>query len=212
YIWSPDDKQGIIFEEYIRKNISDGRIGIHQLYDVVHILEQLTYCICSLHSLGLLHLDIKPSNFLVVYDRRTEISLGHVSLFDIDSIRMANDENHIIKVTEGFSAPELYVGKHDNRSDIYSIGAVMFSALVTGRDTEFSVYHESLFSKLKDIVETITIELQKSTNTVRQSMAETLLRLLKGCLNHNPNKRYPDCEALHEDIRRLKSLLYPYML
>ncbi|MCR5726531.1 MAG: hypothetical protein K6G24_03595, partial [Lachnospiraceae bacterium] len=46
YIWSPDDKQGIIFEEYIRKNISDGRIGIHQLYDVVHILEQLTYCIC----------------------------------------------------------------------------------------------------------------------------------------------------------------------
>ena len=211
YIWSPDDKQGIIFEEYIRKNISDGRIGIHQLYDVVHILEQLTYCICSLHSLGLLHLDIKPSNFLVVYDRRNEISLGHVSLFDIDSIHMADDENCRIKVTDGFSAPELYTGKSDNRSDIYSIGAVLFAALMTGKETELSVNRESLYGTLDDIIK-MFIEHQKATNVVEHRIDETLLRILKGCLNHNPNKRYPDCEALLEDIRRLESLLYPYML
>lgn len=80
----------------------------------------------NLHKIGILHRDIKPSNIIVKEN-------GEIALVDFGSACFGKNENNDIPfVSKGFSAPELYHnGKTTNRTDNYSIGAVIYY-LLTG--------------------------------------------------------------------------------
>jgi len=82
------------------------------------------------HEAGLTHRDIKPSNIMVLPD-------GEASVVDF-GITKSNDARHDITTTgvligtPAYMAPEALSGTFDHRSDLYSLGCVLFEA-VTGR-------------------------------------------------------------------------------
>ena len=88
---------------------------------VLGVLDGLAAC----HRAGILHLDIKPANVLVT-------SAGGVKIVDFGIARAASDATATVAGTPHYMAPEQYDGRADERSDVYSVGCLLYECL-TGR-------------------------------------------------------------------------------
>lgn len=82
------------------------------------VLEGLVAC----HEAGILHLDIKPANVLVTPD-------GGVKIVDFGIARAASDATATVAGTPHYMAPEQFDGRSDERSDIYSVGCLLYECL-----------------------------------------------------------------------------------
>jgi hypothetical protein len=69
-----------------------------------------------------LHLDIKPANVLVTVD-------GGVKIVDFGIARAASDATATVAGTPHYMAPEQFEGRADERSDIYSVGCLLYECL-----------------------------------------------------------------------------------
>ena len=108
-----------------------------KLSDILKTTLALARVVEKYHNNGYLHLDIKPSNFLVIPETR-EL----VILFDIDSVMsmedIASGKVKCVSYSKGWAAPEQMQGRIDKlcpATDIFSIGAILFQK-VMGRDVE----------------------------------------------------------------------------
>jgi tRNA A-37 threonylcarbamoyl transferase component Bud32 len=82
------------------------------------VLEGLAAC----HHADILHLDIKPANVLVTSD-------GGVKIVDFGIARAASDATATVAGTPHYMAPEQFEGRADERSDIYSVGCLLYECL-----------------------------------------------------------------------------------
>lgn len=154
-----------------------------------HILaEALAYA----HQRGLLHLDLKPANILITPD-------GHPILLDLDVARQPIPAGTTsvpwLGGTEYFMSPEQRAAMIavtlrqpiacdvDGRSDLYSLGLVLYHALGGVCDAQNMPNLNTLMSLNADI-------------------SQGLVEILARCLAQNPKHRYPDCNALAEDLDR----------
>ena len=128
---------------YIVMDANDGitfdKDKASSLKEILMTVKLLAYAVGEYHKNGYLHLDVKPSNFLV-YPRPSE----HIVLFDIDSITAINDiaekRAKAVSYSKGWAAPEQMQGKIDKlcpATDIYGIGAVLFEKVI-GKTVENS--------------------------------------------------------------------------
>ena len=206
YIWTPDDKQGVSFEHYLHQAWKDpDRAPEHKLYNILHTVLTLTDCVRVFHRAGLLHLDIKPDNFLVLYDGQFNISPSHISLFDINTLCPMDGSYRIMAGTEGYFAPEVPRGKADNRSDIYSIGAMLLRALA---DPDVGKYRKELYPMLDQLMATSPL-LQASRINENVFLRHVLGGILKKCLAARPADRYTCCEELMTDLEQAITFLLP---
>ena len=193
FIWMPDPRKGMTLKDFL---ISDEFAGLSSRDScILNMAISLTECVMVFHSVGLYDLDIKPSNLLVFFPSRNNMDSCMISLFDIDTIEICREYEEseklrlgtirAFKVTDGFSAPELYSGDGDYRSDIYSIGTVIYSALYSGRENGIETYKENA-------------ECADRIHRLEKGMEDVLMKTL----NHNPNKRYDSCEDLLMDLRK----------
>ena len=94
----------------------------------VRLVEQVARALDVAHRAGLVHRDVKPSNVLVCPD-----SDDHTYLIDfgiakaLDGTRLSMSGGFV--GTAAYMAPECFVGEGDARSDVYSLGCVLFEAL-----------------------------------------------------------------------------------
>jgi serine/threonine protein kinase len=95
------------------------------LDEVCSILEQLAGALTYIHALGLLHRDSKPANILFDQDKNLYLSdfgivtwLGEKSEYDG---RMMGTPHYI--------APEILEGNVDERSEVYSVGILLYEML-----------------------------------------------------------------------------------
>lgn len=205
YVWTPDDKAGIAFEKYLNDVYSDiSKPSDDQLYNILVTILTLTDAINALHSAKLLHLDIKPSNFLIPFTSEQELNPGSISLFDINTLYRLGGTMPKSTGTEGYSAPELAKGNGENRSDIYSIGAMLYRALMgTG-----NLYSDSLYGKIPEKLAASKLLNAAETNG-QPELREKLTVILQNCLQYEPDNRYGSCEDLIDDLRSTIVLLEP---
>lgn len=115
--------EGISLKQYLeRKGNLNWRETLHFSIQIAKALEHA-------HSKGIVHRDIKPHNILILKD-------GSVKVTDFGIARVGSSQNTLTREALGsvhYISPEQAKGAHvDNRSDLYSLGVVMYEML-TGR-------------------------------------------------------------------------------
>lgn len=171
--------EGITLKQYMDKR------GAISWKEALHFTKQITKALSHAHSRGIIHRDIKPQNIMLLKD-------GTIKVADFGIAALENEAQERGEAIGSihYIAPEQARGEcPDARSDIYSLGVVMYEML-TGQkpytgDTigEIALKHmSSLPAMPSDLVPTIPAELERITlkamscpiNSRYQSAAELL--------------------------------------
>jgi eukaryotic-like serine/threonine-protein kinase len=147
------------------------------------------------HAQGVIHRDLKPANVLLTKDGVPKITdFGLAKRLDADSGQTQMGQ---VLGTPSYMAPEQARG--DTRAgaastDVYALGAILYEML-TGRPP----------FKGASVVETLeqvrTQEPVPPTRLQPRCPRDVETICLK-CLQKDPQRRYPGCEALADDLRR----------
>src|SRR6202043_357705 len=98
---------------------------------------QVCDALAAVHAAGVVHRDVKPSNIFLAIDRDDPGGAERAKLLDFGIARVEWEETRITNTggplgTPGYMSPEQEVGNGeiDGRSDIFSLGAMLFECLV----------------------------------------------------------------------------------
>lgn len=188
-----DKNEGITFD----KDKSDS------LTDILKTVRLLAYAVGNYHKNGYLHLDIKPSNFLV-YPRPSE----HIILFDLDTVTSIDDIKSgnvkCIPYSDGWAAPEQKQGKITKlcpATDIYAIGAVLFEKIMGRRHESFDsgtftdwdfdgVLFENINPKIKRLLREIFHKSVAANRKRRYQNIDELIKALDIAIKISEEKQY----------------------
>lgn len=214
YIWTANDKKGITFEEYIKKiSKNPDKNADLKLQKIVGVILTVTDFVKALHYAGFMHLDIKPSNFLIPYNGDMDINENSISAFDINSFKyIYSSLPQEYTGTYGFSAPENERGRGCDLSDLYSIGACLFYAVcqIPSADGITNMRYTGSHSEINDFLKQSYL-LQSLKNRRRAQIVARLGGIIGKCLEYNPGKRYTSCKTLEEDLKKLAVELEVYV-
>jgi serine/threonine-protein kinase len=115
--------------ECLQSTLERGRLPVHTSVDYAgQVLDALAYA----HELGVVHRDVSPANIIITRD-------GTAKLTDFGLARAANDlkltTTGVAMGSPWYMSPEQVraVGELDARTDIYTMGAVLFEMLTGGK-------------------------------------------------------------------------------
>ena len=104
-----------------------GKLSVEEM---LRIADQVASALSAAHDVGIVHRDVKPSNVLI--DDRGKIKVSDFGIAIAAGQGNLTDEGHLVG-TARYMSPEHARGEHlDSRSDIYSLGVVMYEMLTGG--------------------------------------------------------------------------------
>jgi len=153
--------------------------------DVVKIIYKCSKALHYAHKRGVIHRDIKPSNIMLTTDNDVRIiDYGIALLKDADISRIQG-----IAGSPSYMSPEQIQSLEITaRSDLYSLGAVMYELL-----TGFRPFRASSLSRLLNQVVYATAT---PIHTLKPEVPEGLEEVVCDALNKDPEKRFADAGEL----------------
>jgi serine/threonine-protein kinase len=170
---------------------------------VIDIAVQVGKALMAVHASGVIHRDLKPDNIFLT-ERGTQkdfvklLDFGVAKLMDVqDGMPVHKTGVGAILGTPQYMSPEQAGAKPvDNRTDIYSLGVILYE-MVTGRvPLNAETYGEMVIKHL-----TMTPVTPTELRDLPQGIPGELEDLIMQCLEKNPNKRPQD---MSEIVRRLE--------
>jgi len=189
-----DDGNYFIVMEYVEgkslKSLIKKRSGL-TLVEVIDIMLQLTDGIACAHNSYIIHRDIKPQNIIVLDD-------GRVKITDFGIAQALNrhelTETNSVMGSVHYLPPEQANGTGTTiKSDIYSLGIVMFE-LLTGKvpfKGENAV--EIAIKQMKDPI--------PSVRDYKEEIPQSIENIILKATAKNPKNRYDSVLEMQEDIK-----------
>jgi serine/threonine-protein kinase PpkA len=182
--------------EYLRENLKDRmkQSGGIKPREALAIIRDVARALAYAHNKGFVHRDIKPDNIMFRKD-------GAVVLVDFGIVKAVNEKTKLTRTgisvgTPQYMSPEqIKARKVDGRSDIYSLGIVLFE-LLTGK----------LPYQADDLVK---LALQHTGDPIPKlpDKLKDFQPLIEKMLAKNPHERVRNAEGL---IRLIDALDYKY--
>jgi eukaryotic-like serine/threonine-protein kinase len=164
--------------------------------DVVEIMYKCAKALHYAHSRGVIHRDIKPSNVMLT-------QANDVRIIDFGIALVADSE---ISRIEGIAGSPSYMSPEQvqsleitNRSDLYSLGGVMYEML-----TGFRPFRGGNLSKL---LHQIVYATPQPIHSLRPDIPEVLETSVAKALQKDPAKRYRNGLELAADLTRVHQAL-----
>nr|WP_308292672.1 Stk1 family PASTA domain-containing Ser/Thr kinase [Pseudarthrobacter humi] len=147
------------------------------------------------HAAGLIHRDVKPENVLIADDGR--IKIGDFGL--ARAVTTSTSTGTLIG-TVGYLSPELVLGKQaDTRSDIYSVGIMLYEMLTGQQPYDGEVPIQVAYKHVNETV--------GPPSALVPGLAAEVDELVQWCTANDPENRPVDGNALLQELRHIRTNL-----
>ena len=184
--------------ETLDDRIATGNLTI---LEIVDIAAQIADALDEAHQNGIIHRDVKPSN--VMLTRRHMVKVLDFGLAKVDSLLKPFDltatqtNPGAVVGTIHYLSPEQALGHHvDLRSDIFSFGVVMYQ-MVTRR-LPFPGANSA------EVLQKIAVAQPEAMARFNYDLPQELERIIRKCLEKEPDRRYQSAREIHVDLRNLQ--------
>jgi serine/threonine-protein kinase len=202
YEFDTQDGMDFLVMEYVPgKTLADRLIGgALPEKEVIALGMQIAAALAEAHEHGIVHRDLKPANIAL-----TEKGQAKVLDFGLAKLLRPRDETtadtlsstHGAAGTLPYMSPEQLRGEQvDARSDIYTIGAVLYEMATYRR-----AFGEPLASRL---IDSVLHQAPVPPRALNPRISPELERIILKCLDKNPEQRYQSAKELLVDLRRLE--------
>jgi serine/threonine-protein kinase len=176
--------------ETLRDRLTRGPLAVDQALDVA---AQIARGLSGAHAAGIVHRDLKPANVMLTAD-------GTVKILDF-GLAKARDQtltvSGVAMGTVAYMSPEQLIGAPaDARSDLWSLGVVLFEML-TGTHP----------SRDDDAGGTLGRLVTTPQSAIRPGITGSLRELVERMLRRNPDERYQSANDVLADLAALRHMV-----
>lgn len=187
YYYAMEYVEGITLSKWIREN------GRMPWKEAIEYSVQICSALKAAHDAGIVHRDLKPSNLLMTKDHQIKLlDFGVAQVFASSKLTKTGG---IIGTAEYMSSEQAQGKRTTKKSDIYSLGAVMY-AMLTGRPpysgkTSMEVIQKHKFGQFD------------SPRSYVPDIPYWLDEVVCKCLEKDPDKRFPDAYVLSLRLKEI---------
>ena len=209
HVYSVEDAEGVHFitMELVSGKTLSSLIPKHgmPLGKFFEIAVPLADGVSAAHENGVIHRDLKPDNLMLNDEGRLKIlDFGLAKLKQESAAAVSSElptvpatgDGHIVG-TVTYMSPEQAEGKKvDHRSDIFSIGIVLYEMATGKRPFTGETPTAVLSSILRDTPADVT--------EINPSLPPLLARIIRRCLVKDPERRYQSAKDIRNELEELK--------
>jgi Tol biopolymer transport system component len=199
----------LLVGETLRGQLWAGPLPLRKAMDYA---VQIAHGLAAAHAKGIAHRDLKPDNIFVCKDGRVKIlDFGLAKLIDPEPPDQdatsaptvsGGTRSGMLLGTIGYMSPEQVRGRLiDHRTDIFSFGVILYEML-SGR----RAFHRETPA---DTASSILKEDPPDLLTLKPNLPTSLVRLVRRCLEKNPDERFQSASDLAFSLESLTALSEP---
>jgi serine/threonine protein kinase/Flp pilus assembly protein TadD len=169
----------------------------------------LADALSAAHERGIVHRDLKPGNVMVTREGRVKVldfglakleaAASNPDLTSTPTESRANltSEGQVFGTVAYMSPEQTRGGKVDARSDVFSLGVVLYQMVTGERPFQGASAVDMISSILRDTPPSVTDR--------RGDLPTHLARILRRCLEKDPRDRYQTSRDVHNELRDLRN-------
>ncbi|MFK7848577.1 MAG: protein kinase [Rhodothermales bacterium] len=170
----------------LKELIAEKRISADRALDYA---TQICRGLCKAHANDIVHRDIKPANLMVTQD-------GVVKILDFGLAKIADQQltqtGQTLGTASYMSPEQAKGGATDHRTDIWSLGALMYEMMAGERPFKGNNAQSTIYSILNE--EPVAV------NDIDTNISENIASIVSKCLQKAPAKRYQSADTLLIDL------------
>jgi len=187
--------EGATLRDYI---IEQGALSAER---ALSIITPVASALAAAHKLGIVHRDIKPENILVSKEGRIKIADFGLARGALLGNTMTAESSVILGSVSYLSPEQVQRGVADARSDIYSLGIVLFEILTGQKPYQGE---DPVQVAIKHVNERVP-----APSTIKPGLSIEMDQLVLSTTDIDPDKRPRDAVILLEKLRELSEKLDP---
>jgi serine/threonine-protein kinase len=145
----------------------------------IDLIVQMISAVAYAHERRVLHRDIKPDNFILFEDQIVQLTDFGLARFERGRYEVSGSG------TLGYMSPEQAMGKPSFRSDVFSLGLLIYR-LLAGQIPEYPFATLPGFSKL------------------RRGLSQDFVSLIRKAIEPEPGKRFRDAVAMNNAMNKIR--------